>query len=229
MPAAILGRKLGMTRYFKDDGTNVPATILDVGPCIVTQVKTSESDGYAAVQLAYDDIKPRRSTMPLIGHDHKAGTAPKRVHREVRLDDDKAAGEYELGQTVDLSSFEDVLFVDVVGTGIGKGFQGVMKRYGFKGMPASHGTKRCHRHTGSINGHATNLGRGPKLKKGKRMCGHMGAKRITERSLEILATDPEKNLMIVKGPVPGPARGLLFISQAKRLHRSKAKFAKANG
>ncbi len=115
MPAALLGRKLGMTRYFTDKGVNLPVTVIEAGPCAVTQVKTAESDQYAAVQLAFDDIKPRRSTQPMIGHDHKAGTSPKRWHRELRLDDDKSAGEYELGQTIDVSTFEDVMYVDVTG------------------------------------------------------------------------------------------------------------------
>src|SRR5688572_8960013 len=134
MTAAILGRKVGMTRYFTEDGRNVPVTVIQAGPCAVTQVKTVESDGYSAVQLAYEDIKPRRSTQQLISHDHKAGTSPKRFHREVRLNDDKEVGQFTLGQTVDVGVFEGIRFVDVVGTSKGKGFQGVMKRHHFGGL-----------------------------------------------------------------------------------------------
>ena len=229
MPAVLLGRKLGMTRYFTDTGANLPVTVIEAGPCAVTQVKTTESDQYAAVQLAFDDIKPRRSTQPMIGHDHKAGTSPKRRHQELRLEDDEAAGEYELGQTIDVSTFEDVKYVDVTGLSKGKGFQGVMKRHNFKGMCASHGVQRVHRTGGSIGGHSTDLGTGPKLKKGKRMAGRMGNDRVTVRSLDVIAIDPARNLMLVKGPVPGPSRGLLFIREAKRLNRSKAKAANTGG
>ncbi len=227
MPAALLGRKLGMTRYFTENGTNLPVTVIEAGPCAVTQVKTTESDEYAAVQLAFDDVKPRRSSQPLIGHDHKAGVSPKRWHQELRLDDDEAAGEYELGQRIDVSTFENVKYVDVTGVSKGKGFQGVMKRHHFQGHCASHGTQRKHRSGGSIGGHATDLGTGPKLKKGKKMAGRMGGDRVTVRSLDVIAVDPERNLLLVKGPVPGPVRGLLFIREAKRLYRSKAKLANA--
>ncbi|MBC22386.1 MAG: 50S ribosomal protein L3 [Phycisphaerae bacterium] len=222
MPAAIIGRKIGMTRYFTEDGNNIPVTVVQAGPCVVTQVKTTETDGYSAVQLAMDDIKPRRSTMPQIGHDAKAGTAPKRVHREIRCDDDAEAESFELGQTVDLSCFEGQCFVDVTGTSKGKGFQGVMKRHNFRGLEASHGTQRKHRSAGSIGGHATNLGTGPKVKKGKKMAGHMGSERVTVRSLDVVSIDSDKNLLLLKGPVPGPAEGYLFIRAAKRLYKSKA-------
>ena len=223
MPAAILGRKIGMTRFFTQDGRNIPVTVIQAGPCAVTQVKTSDSDGYSAVQLGFDDVRPRRSTMPLIGHDAKAGVTPKRMHAELRLDDDKTAGEYQLGQTVDVKSLENVKYVDVVGVSKGKGFQGVMVRHHFKGMFASHGTERMHRHGGSIASHATNRGWGPKPKKGKRMAGHMGDERVTMRNLDVVSIDPEKNVLLVKGPVPGPNMGLLFIRESKRLNRSKAR------
>jgi large subunit ribosomal protein L3 len=226
MPAALLGRKLGMTRYFTEDGKNIPVTVIQAGPCPVTQVKTSETDGYAAVQIAYDDVKPRRSTMPLIGHDAKAGSSPKRFHRELRLDDDKATGEFEMGQSVDVSQFEGVKYVDVTGVSKGKGFQGVMKRHNFAGLEDSHGVERKHRSAGSIGGHATNLGTGPKPKKGKRMAGQMGNERVTTRSLDIVSIDPNRNLILVKGPVPGANNGLLYIREAKRLNRRKARLAK---
>ena len=226
MPTALLGRKVGMTRYFTEDGRNVPVTVIQAGPCAVTQVKTESTDGYAAIQLAFEDIKPRRSTMPMIGHDHKAGVSPKKFHREVRMDEDKDAEQYEVGQSVDVSAFEGIMFVDVTGTSKGKGFAGQMKRHHFRGQEASHGVKRKHRAGGSIGGGAANLGTGPKLKKGKRMAGHMGNERVTVRSLDVIAIDPEKNILLVKGPVPGPNRGLVFVREAKRLYRTKAKAAK---
>jgi len=227
MPAALLGRKIGMTRYFTEDGNNIPVTVIEAGPCAVTQVKTTESDGYAAIQLAFDDVKPRRSTQPLIAHDFKAGASPKRVHREVRLKDDKEASGYNLGQTVGVNVFENVKYVDVIGTSKGKGFAGVMKRHHFAGQEASHGCERKHRSPGSISAHATNRGTGPKPKKGKRMAGHMGAERVTVRSIDVVSIDPDRNLLLVKGPVPGPNRGYVYVRESVRLWRSKA--AKVGG
>ena len=207
-----------MSRYFLEDGTNIPVTVVEAGPCVVTQVKTEDTDGYNAVQIGYEDVRPGRATMPIIGHDAKAGTAPKRFHREVRLEEET---ELEAGQTLDVSVFEEVMFVDVVGTSKGKGFQGGMKRHNFKGLEASHGVKRRHRSPGSINGHATNLGTGPKLKKGKRMAGQMGNKQITCRSLPVINIDSERNLLLVKGAIPGPNNGMVLIREAKRLNRKK--------
>jgi large subunit ribosomal protein L3 len=229
MPAFIIGRKVGMTRYFTEDGRNVPVTVIQAGPCAVTQVKTTQSDGYCAVQLGYEDVLPKRSTMPVIGHDAKAGVDPKRFHREIRLDDDKVAGEYQLGQAVDVKSFDGVKYVDVIGTSKGKGFQGVMVRHNFKGMFASHGTERMHRHGGSIASHATNRGWGPKPKKGKRMGGHMGDERVTARNLDVIAIDADRNLLLVKGAVPGPRTGFVLIRAAKRLNRRKARLAAEAG
>ena len=214
----LLGKKVGMSRYFLEDGTNIPVTIVEAGPCVVTQVKSEETDGYNAVQVGFEDVRPSRSTMPIIGHDAKASTAPKRFHREVRVDD---IDEVELGQTIDVTTFEDVKFVDVVGISKGKGFQGGMKRHHFKGLEASHGVKRAHRRLGSINGHATNLGTGPKPKKGKKMPGHMGNKQITCRSLPVINIQSDRNLLLVKGAIPGPNSGMVLIREAKRLNRKK--------
>lgn len=222
MPQAMIGKKVGMTRWFMEDGTNVPVTVIEAPPCVVTQVKTQDTDGYDAVQIGGDQIKPRRSTMPMIGHDHRAGSAPLRTHAELRGEAD-----CELGDTVDVSVFEDVPFVDVIGTSKGKGFQGGMKRHRFRGLEASHGVKRKHRSPGSINGHATNLGTGPKLKKGKRMAGHMGHEQITQRSMPIVSINVDQNLIVVKGTVPGPIGGSVFVRTAVRLNRKKAKMAKA--
>lgn len=220
MPKAILGRKIGMTRYFDADGVNVPVTVVEAGPCFVSQVKTAETDGYEAVQLAYGDVKARSSTFQLIGHDAKAGVSPKRTHREVRLAEGESAA-YELGQRVEVDAFEGIKFVDVTGVSKGKGFQGAMKRHGFGGQEASHGVERKHRSPGSIGGRSSNLGTG-KPKRGIRMAGHMGAEKVTVRSLKVVGVDKEKNLLLIKGPVPGAKQGLLYIREAKRLFKGKA-------
>ena len=220
---AILGRKVGMTRYVLEDGKNIPVTVIEAGPCVVTQVKTADRHGYSAVQIAFDDMKARNSTIPMIAHDAKAGSAPKRVHREIRVADDAAANGFQLGQTIDVSALEGTQFVDVVGTSKGKGFAGNMKRNNFKGMCATHGTERKHRTSGGIGSHGTDRGHGAKIKKGKRMSGQMGNERVTVRSLDVVKIDAEKNLLLVKGPVPGANDGYLYIRPATRLFKRKAK------
>lgn len=221
MGFSLLGKKIGMTRVFKDS-VSVPVTVIQVGPCVVTQIKTPEKDGYAAVQIGFEDIKARNSTMPVIGHDFKAGTDPKRTHREFRVKPEELAG-YTLGQTLTVDQLKDQMYVDVIGTSKGKGFAGVMKRWHFKGMFASHGTERKHRSPGSIGGLCSNRGFGGGLAKGKKMAGHMGDERVTARSLDVVRVDPEQGLLLVKGPVPGSNRSTLEIRPAIRLYRSKAK------
>lgn len=218
---AIIGRKVGMTRMFNDQGVNIPVTVIEAGPCQVSQIKTEESDGYAAIQFAFEDVPARRATQQIIGHDAKAGLGPKYAHREVRVDSAKIS-DYALGQEITVKDFEDVKYVDVVGTSKGKGFQGVMVRHNFKGMFASHGTERKHRSPGSIGGGGTERGRGPKPRKGKKMPGHMGSERVTARNLDVVKIVPEKNLIYVKGAVPGAPTGLLYIRSAIRLGKSKA-------
>ena len=220
MRRALIGRKIGTTRLYDDAGNNVPATVIEAGPNAVSQVKTAETDGYDAVQLAYEDVKPRNTTMPLIGHDAKAGLGAKRAHREVRLTGEEVA-ELELGQTLGVDVFEGVLFVDVCGTSKGKGYAGGMRRWGFKGQPASHGTERKHRSPGSIGGRASNAGTG-RPKRGAKMAGQYGHRKVTVRSLKLLSMDKEKNLLIVKGVVPGPNQGMVVIREAKRLSKSKS-------
>ncbi|MCC6681040.1 MAG: 50S ribosomal protein L3 [Phycisphaeraceae bacterium] len=224
MAQAILGRKIGMTRLFDEQGHSVPVTVVQAGPCFVSQVKTVESDGYSAVQIAYEDIKPRRSTLPLIAHDAKAGLVPMRFHREFRTGSED---QFEVGQELTVQNFAEVKFVDVVGTSKGKGMQGVMKRHHFSGMEASHGVERKHRSPGSICSRSSNRGTG-KPKKGIRMAGHMGADRVTVRSLPVIGIDKERNLLMVKGPVPGSKQGLLMIREAVRLNKSKAEMLKAS-
>ena len=219
---AILGRKVGMTRWFTEDGRNIPVTVINAPPSVVTQVKTSETDGYAAVQLGFEEIRPGRSTMPVIGHDAKAGTTAKRFHREFRCENDDEAAGFEMGQLVGVADLQETRFVDVTATSKGKGFQGGMKRHNFRGQQASHGVERKHRSGGSIGGHSANLGTGPKIKKGKRMAGQMGNEQVTVRSLDVIKADTEQNLLVVKGPIPGPNGGFVYIKPSVRLYKSKA-------
>jgi len=221
MAAALLGRKVGMTRVFDHDGVSVPVTIIEAGPCFVSQIKSPETDGYSAVQLAFGSRKARTSTMPVIGHDAKAGLGPMEHHREFRVDASELES-LELGGEVRVDAFESVLFVDVIGVSKGKGYQGTMKRHGFKGQLASHGVERKHRSPGSICARSSNTGTG-KPKKGIRMAGQMGGDRVTVRSLPVIAVKKDENLLVVKGPVPGPNRGLVMIREAKRLYKGKAR------
>jgi large subunit ribosomal protein L3 len=221
MGLSLLGKKIGMTRFYTEAGVSVPVTVLEVGPCVVTQVRTPERDGYAGVQIGYGEIHPRNATMPMIGHDMKAGAEPCRHHREFRIEE-KEVGEYQPGQKLTVEKLSGTMYVDVIGTSKGKGFAGVMKRHHFKGMFASHGTERKHRSPGSIGSLCSNRGYGGGLKKGKRMAGHMGDERVTCRSLDVVRIIPEKNLMLVKGTVPGGKNGLVEVRPAVRLYKSKA-------
>lgn len=222
MAPSLLGTKIGMTRILTPEGKSVPVTVLKVGPCVVTQIKTAEKDGYSAVQIGYGEIKPRNSTMPEIGHDAKAGAAPQRHHREFHVSEAEAKN-FELGKQLTVKDFDGTMYVDVVGQSKGKGFAGVMKRWHFKGLFASHGTERKHRSPGSIGSLCSNRGFGGGLAKGKKMAGHMGDECITCRSLDVVRIVPEENLLLVKGPVPGANRGTVLVRPAVRLYRSKAK------
>jgi large subunit ribosomal protein L3 len=222
--AHLIGQKIGMTRVFDENGVSIPVTVIQIGTNVVTQLRTPEVDGYSAVQVGAGDIKARNSTMPLIGHDAKAGSAPLRHHKEFRVPDADLSG-YSLGQELTVGAFDGVKFVDVIGTSKGKGFQGTMKRHNFKGQLASHGVERKHRSPGSIGGHATNRGHSGKLKKGKRMAGQMGNERVTVRSLDVIRVDAENGLLLVKGPVPGHNRSWVEVRPAIRLYKSKAKRA----
>lgn len=227
MPAAILGKKVGMTQVYSEDGRLRPVTVIQAGPCVVMQVKAVEppagkvrGDGYYALQLGFDDNPLRRATLPSQGHAAKAGTTPKRFIRELRL---KAAPAAKAGDTLTVEQFLKkegdkvdfaVGFVDVTAASKGKGFQGVMKRHHFGGQPGSHGTERKHRSPGSIGGMAPGApGRG--IKKGKRLPGHMGHVRITTRNHEVVSVDPANNLLVIVGNVPGPNGGYLFIRESK--------------
>ena len=213
--AMLLGKKVGMTQIYNDLGNLVPVTVIQAGPCQVMQVKTTETDGYNAVQLGYDEVKPARRKHPQIGHAKKADTTPKKFIKEMRLEEGTEQ-QYEVGNAVTVSVFAEEKYVDVVGTSKGKGFAGVMKRHGFGGFPASHGTERKHRAPGSIASYASNAGHGAGPKKGKRMAGHMGNCRVTMKNHKLVEVDEEKNLLIIKGSVPGPAGGYCIVRSAKK-------------
>ncbi|GDY29350.1 50S ribosomal protein L3 [Gandjariella thermophila] len=205
----ILGTKLGMTQVFDERNRVVPVTVVKAGPCVVTQVRTPEKDGYSAVQLAYGAIDPRKVNKPKSGHFAKAGVTPRRHLAELRTTD---AGEYQVGQEITAEVFEAGALVDVTGTSKGKGTAGVMKRHGFGGLGASHGTQRKHRSPGSIGGCAT-PGR---VFKGLRMAGRMGNERVTTQSLTVHQVDQESGLLLIKGAVPGPRGGLVFVRTAAK-------------
>ena len=214
--AMLLGKKVGMTQVYDESGKLLPVTVIQAGPCTVMQVRLLETDGYNAIQFGFDDVKPSRRKNPQLGHAKKANTAPKKFVKEMRLPDD-AELEYKLGDSVTVSVFAESEFVDVVGTSKGKGFAGVMKRHGFSGFPASHGTERKHRAPGSISSFASDAGHGGSPKKGKRMAGHMGNRRVTTKNHRLVAIDEEKNLLVVKGPVPGPSGGYVIVRSAKKV------------
>src|SRR5688572_24755949 len=211
MTPALIGRKVGTTRVYDEKGAIVPVTVVLAGPCAVTQVKTVDSDGYNAVQLGFEDIKAKFSNFPLIGHAAKAGVGPKKAFREIKLKD---ATDKKLGDTVTAEIFTEVKFVDVIGVSKGKGTAGVMKRHHFGGQPASHGTERKHRSPGSLASRATWRGQSGKPKKGVRMSGHMGMDRVTTQNHSLVRIDPENNLLLIKGALPGPNGALLFIRKA---------------
>jgi large subunit ribosomal protein L3 len=205
----ILGEKLGMTQVWDDANRVVPVTVVKAGPCVVTQVRTPEVDGYEAVQIAYGAIDPRKVTKPQSGHFAKAGVTPGRHLVEIRTED---AASYTLGQELSAELFEAGQTIDVVGTTKGKGFAGVMKRHGFHGVGASHGAHRNHRKPGSIGACAT-PGR---VFKGVRMAGRMGGVRQTTQGLTVHAVDAEQGLILIKGAVPGPKGGLVFVRTAAK-------------
>jgi large subunit ribosomal protein L3 len=205
----VLGSKLGMTQVWDENNRLVPVTVVKAGPCVVTQVRTDETDGYSAVQLAFGAVDPRKVNKPESGHFAKAGVTPRRHLVELRTAD---ASTYTLGQEVTAEAFEPGQLVDVVGTTRGKGFAGVMKRHGFAGVGASHGAHRNHRKPGSIGGCAT-PGR---VFKGMRMAGRLGNVRQTTPGLTVQAVDAENGLLLIKGAVPGPKGGLVLVRTAAK-------------
>ncbi len=205
MKKAILATKVGMTQIFNEDGVLTPVTVLAAGPCVVTQVKTAENDGYEAIQVGYGQIRENLVSKPLKGHLAKAGAGVKRYLKEFRVDN---ASEYELGQEIKVDVFAEGDKIDATGISKGKGFQGAIKRHGLSRGPMKHGSK-YHRHAGS-NGAATSPGR---VFKGKHMPGQMGNVRVTVQNLEVVRVDAENNVILVKGAVPGPKKSLIVLKE----------------
>ena len=210
MVRGLLGKKVGMTQVFREDGRAEPVTAVEAGPCVVTQVKTLANDGYEAVQLGFGEV--RRLTKPVEGHLRRTGR-----FRHLRELPARDLAEVQVGQRVDVSLFQPGDLVDVTGTSKGRGFAGVVKRHGFSGGPKTHGQSDRHRAPGSI-GAGTTPGR---VFKGKKMAGHMGNARVTARGLEVIQVDTERNLLLIKGAVPGARNGLLIIRQAKKSLRRR--------
>lgn len=204
MKKAILARKVGMTQIFNEAGELVPVTVLQAGPCVVTQVKTVENDGYAAVQVGFEDIREKLVNKPVKGMFDKAGVSYKRFVRELKLD-----GEYAVKDEIKAEIFEAGDKIDATAVAKGKGFQGAIKRHGQSRGPMAHGSK-YHRHAGS-NGACSSPS---KVFKGKKMPGHMGGKKVTTQNLEIVRVDAEKNLLLVKGAVPGPRKALVTVKES---------------
>jgi large subunit ribosomal protein L3 len=208
-PKGILGEKLGMTQVFDENNRIVPVTVVKAGPCVVTQIRTQEKDGYTAVQLAYGQIDPRKVTKPVAGHFKAANVTPRRHLVELRTDSIEG---YEVGQELLADVFAEGVSVDVTGTTKGKGTAGVMKRHGFAGLGAGHGTQRKHRSPGSIGACAT-PGR---VFKGLRMAGRMGTETQTTQSLTVHKVDVENGLLLIKGAIPGPKGGLVLVRTAAK-------------
>ncbi len=201
----LIGKKIGMTSVFSADGKNLPCTVIEVGPCVVTQVKTMENDGYEAVQIGFQEKKEKHTTQPEMGHFKKAGTTPKR-----HLAEFKKQGDYKLGDVITVDYFDGEIYVDVIGTSKGKGFQGVMKRHNFKGVgEATLGQSDRQRHPGSIGACSYPA----KVFKGTRMAGQLGNERVTVQNLQIIKLIPEHNLMLIKGSVPGAKGSIVLIEK----------------
>ena len=211
---AIIGKKVGMSQIFDENGQVIPVTVIEAGPCAVVQKKTSEKDGYVAIQLGYEDVPQRKLTKPEMGHINKAGTSPKKYLREFDLDN---AGELNLGDLVKADTFNVGDFVDITGTSKGKGYAGVIKRWGAHRTPMTHGGGPVHRHAGSMG-----VIDPAHIFKGKIGAGHMGAEQITVQNLSVVKVDPELNMLVVCGAVPGPKGSLVTIKSTVKTHRAKA-------
>jgi large subunit ribosomal protein L3 len=210
MRVGLLGRKVGMTQVYQEDGAAVPVTVLECGPCTVLQVRTPERDGYSAVQLGFADKKRRQASQAERGHARKVEAEPKRYIREIRQEGPVEG--VDAGQTLTVEVFNGIESVDVTGTSKGRGYAGVMKRHGFRGLRASHGVKRMHRHPGS-SGPSADPARTPK---GIRKPGQFGNERVTVRNLTVVKVDPTNNLLVVRGAVPGPNGGFLMVRQTNK-------------
>ena len=207
MQKALIGKKIGMTQLFTEDGVVIPVTVVEAGPVTVIQKKTVENDGYAAVQMGYGDMKPHKVTKPLQGHFAKADVAPKKTLKEFRFDDTDA---YNVGDVIKADVFEAGNKVDVTGTSKGKGTAGVIKRWNFSRLKETHGTGPVHRHPGSMGACSTPS----RVLKGKKLPGHMGVDRVTVLNLEIVKVDAERNLLLIKGAIPGAKGGIVTVRNA---------------
>jgi large subunit ribosomal protein L3 len=205
----ILGRKMGMTQVFDERSRVVPVTVIEAGPCRISSIKTSENDGYSAIQLSFQEVPERRLSKPEQGHLKKAGVPLARHLMELRLND---VGDFKVGQQIKADIFSKGERADVVGVSKGKGFAGVMKRHNFAGKSASHGTERKHRSPGSVGACATPS----RVFKGLRMAGHMGSQRVTQLNLEVIDADADRNLLLVRGAVPGPTGGVVLVRSTNR-------------
>ncbi|MEA5142568.1 MAG: 50S ribosomal protein L3 [Oscillibacter sp.] len=208
---AIIGKKVGMSQIFDENGKVIPVTVIEAGPCVVTQKKTSEKEGYEAVQLGYEDIPERKLSKPELGHLNKAGAAPKKYLREFNLEN---AAELNVGDIVKADTFKTGDFVDVTGTSKGHGYQGVVKRWNAQRTPMTHGGGPVHRHAGSM-GSTTDPSR---IFKGKIGAGHMGVDQVTIQNLDIVKVDPELNMIAIRGAIPGPKGGLVLIKTTCKKH-----------
>ncbi|MCM8763845.1 MAG: 50S ribosomal protein L3 [Candidatus Omnitrophica bacterium] len=207
MRMGLLGKKLGMSQVFEENGMVIPVTVLEVGPCYVTYKKNRESDGYSSIQIGYEVVPEKKATKPITGHCKKAGLPPLKYMKEIKMEETDAQG-ITIGQEISVSIFKEGQFIDVTGTSRGKGFQGVVKRHGFKGGPATRGSMQ-HRKPGSIGG-----GNPQRVIKGRKMAGQMGNKKVTIQNLIVYKIIPEKNLMFVKGAVPGGENSIVFVRHA---------------
>ncbi len=207
MQKALVGKKLGMTQLFDANGNVVPVTVVEAGPCMVSQIKTKENDGYEAIQVGFGDLKASKVNKPQKGHFAKGDVAPKKVLREFRLEDITT---YNVGDVIKADVFAEGDKVDVVGTSKGKGYAGVIKRWNFSRLKMSHGTGPVARHGGSIGACSSPS----RVFKGKKMAGHLGAERVTVQNLDIVKVDAENNIIAIKGAVPGPKGGIVVISNS---------------
>ena len=207
---AIIGKKVGMSQIFDENGHVIPVTVIEAGPCVVTQKKTTEKDGYEAVQLGYEDVAEKKLSKPEVGHLNKAGVSPKKYLREFDLDN---ASELELGAIIKADTFKEGDFVDVTGTSKGHGYQGVIKRWGAQRTPTSHGGGPVHRHAGSM-GSTTDPSR---IFKGKIGAGHMGVDQVTVQNLDVVQVDPELNMLVIRGAIPGPKGGLVYVKSSAKV------------
>ncbi|HON04879.1 MAG TPA: 50S ribosomal protein L3 [Candidatus Ratteibacteria bacterium] len=214
MSMGLLGKKLGMTQIMEENGNMIPVTVLEIGPCFITQIKTKDVDGYYSIQIGYQEIPEKKSKKPAVGHCKKANLLPLKYLREIRINEGDVSN-FSTGQRIDISIFKEGEYVDVCGKSIGKGFQGVVKRHNFKGGPASRGSMQ-HRKPGSIGG-----GSPQRVLKGKKMAGHMGNANVSVQNLKICKIIPDKNIVMVKGAVPGGENGIVFVRYAIKKQRTK--------